>query len=92
MIKSFQHAGLEKFYEKNSKAGIQPVHAKRLRLRLAVLTDATKPEDMDVPGWNWHPLKGDLEEFWSVWVDANWRLIFSFEGEDATLVDYRDYH
>lgn len=43
-------------------------------------------------GLDWHPLKGDLKGHWAVTVNKNWRLIFSFEGEDAILVDYRDYH
>jgi proteic killer suppression protein len=47
---------------------------------------------MDVPGWKLHPLKGDQQEHWAVWVSGNWRLTFTFEGEDAVLVDYRDYH
>lgn len=48
---------------------------------------------MDMPGWNLHPLKGqDLNGDWSVWVNGNWRLTFIFEGQDAVLVDYQDYH
>jgi proteic killer suppression protein len=47
---------------------------------------------MNVPGWKLHALKGDLEGHWAVWVNGNWRLAFRFEGEDAVLVDYRDYH
>jgi toxin HigB-1 len=47
---------------------------------------------MDVPGWDLHPLKGDLANHWSVKVNANWRMTFKFEGEDAILVDYCDYH
>lgn len=48
--------------------------------------------DMNLPGWRWHPLPGNLAGHWAVWVDQNWRLTFSFEGTDAVLVDYRDYH
>ncbi len=47
---------------------------------------------MNLPGWKLHPLKGNLRGYWAVWVDENWRLIFTFEGADATLVDYADYH
>jgi proteic killer suppression protein len=47
---------------------------------------------MNLPGWRWHPLAGDLAGHWAVWVDQNWRLTFSFEGTDAVLVDYQDYH
>lgn len=47
---------------------------------------------MDVPGWHLHPLKGKLIGHWSVRVSGNWRMTFKFEGEDAVLVDYQDYH
>ncbi|MGB6132523.1 MAG: type II toxin-antitoxin system RelE/ParE family toxin [Acidobacteriaceae bacterium] len=92
MIRSFRHAGLEKFFLTGSKAGIQPKHATRLEEQLAVLNVARAPEQMNVPGWNLHPLKGNLSGHWSVKVSGNWRLTFSFAGEDAILIDYRDYH
>jgi proteic killer suppression protein len=47
---------------------------------------------MNLPGWDWHPLKSDLAGHWAVKVNGNWRLPFSFEGSDAILVDYQDYH
>jgi toxin HigB-1 len=50
------------------------------------------PEKMNVAGWGWHPLKGELAGLWAVSVNGNWRLTFGFEGEDAVLVDYQDYH
>lgn len=53
---------------------------------------AKAPSDMNAAGWRLHPLKGELAEHWAVWVDANWRLTFAFEGEDAVLIDYQDYH
>lgn len=92
MIISFRHAGLERFFRTGSKAGIQPKHAKRLRLQLGRLDAASGPEDMDMPGWHLHPLKGDMAGHWAVWVDENWRLTFRFKGADAELVDYQDYH
>lgn len=92
MIKSFKHSGLEQFFRKGSKAGIQPKHAKRLRLQLAKLDSSTSAADMNLPGWRWHPLTKDLAGHWAVWVDENYRLTFTFEGKDAVLVDYRDYH
>jgi proteic killer suppression protein len=92
MIKSFRHKGLQLFFETGSKAGIQPMHARRLRLQLAMLHKATKPEDMTGRSWNLHPLKGDLAGYWAVTVKANWRMVFSFEGTNAVLVDYLDYH
>lgn len=92
MIKSFQHKGLETFFKNGSKAGIQPAHTKRLQLQLAKLDAAKVPEDMGLPGWRLHPLAGNLKNHWAVWVDKNWRMTFTFDGEDAVLVDYRDYH
>ena len=92
MIKSFQHKGIESFFSTGSKAGIQAIHAKRLRLQLAKLDAAQVPEDMNMPGWRLHPLKGNLRNFWSVWVDQNWRMTFRIENGNAFLVDYQDYH
>jgi proteic killer suppression protein len=92
MIKQFAHKGLEKFFKTGSKAGIQPDHANKLRRQLAFLNVATKPQEMDYPGWRLHELSGDMAGHWSVWVSGNWRLTFKFEGEDAILVDYQDYH
>jgi len=92
VIRSFRHKGLEKFFRSGSKAGIQAKHAAKLRRQLARLDASTCAEDMDVPGWKLHPLKGGLADHWSVWVDGNWRLTFCFEGSHAVLVDYQDYH
>lgn len=92
MIRSFRHKGLEVFFRSGSKAGIQPRHAPKLRRILARLDVSTGPQDMDIPGWRLHPLSGALVGHWSVWVSGNWRLTFTFDGEDAVLVDYQDYH
>lgn len=92
MIKTFRHNGIEKFFITGSKAGIQPKHARKLEEQLSTLNYAVRPEDMNLPGWDGHPLKSDLAEHWTVSVNGNWRLTFSFEGSDATLVDYQDYH
>ena len=58
----------------------------------ARLNASTSPEDMNLPGLRLHPLKGNLEGFWSVTVQANWRIIFRFEAGHAIDVDYLDYH
>ncbi|APC68145.1 MULTISPECIES: type II toxin-antitoxin system RelE/ParE family toxin [Ralstonia] len=92
MIKSFAHKGLEKFFTTGSKAGIRANHADKLRRQLARLDVAAKPQDMNVPGWKLHPLSGELAEHWAVWVSGNWRLTFRFDGEDAEIVNYQDYH
>ncbi len=92
MIVSFRHKGIERFFFTGSKAGIQPKHADKLRDQLALLNIATNPAQMNVPGWRWHALSGKLSGHWAVSVSGNWRLTFAFEGEDAILVDYQDYH
>lgn len=91
-ITSFQHKGVEQFFLQGTKAGIQPAHASKLARQLARLNVATKPQDMNVPGWSLHPLKGQDAGRYAVSVNGNWRLTFMFEGTDAVLVDYLDYH
>ena len=92
MIKSFRHKGLQRFFGTGSKAGIQAAHAGRLRLQLAALDQATRTEDLSAPSWALHALKGELKGHWAITVNGNWRMEFAFEGKDAVLVDYRDYH
>ena len=92
MIKTFRHRGLERFFREASKAGIPPKHEKRLRLQLGRLDAARSAADMEMPGWRCHALTGALKGHWTVWVGANWRMTFTFEGWDAMLVDYQDYH
>ena len=92
VIKSFRHKGLEQFFKTGSKKGIQPKHAEKLSLQLAVLNEAERPEAMNLPGWRLHLLAGKLEGHWAVKVSGNWRLTFLFEERNAVLVDYQDYH
>ncbi|HEY1254766.1 MAG TPA: type II toxin-antitoxin system RelE/ParE family toxin [Terracidiphilus sp.] len=92
MIKSFRHAGHEKFYKTDSKAEIQPHHAQKLRVKLTALNEAKGPSDMTTPlSWGLHRLQGG-ERHWSIQVNGNYRLTFTFDGENAILLDYRDYH
>lgn len=92
MIKHFAHKGLQAFFQSGTKAGIQPHHAPRLRRQLVRLDLAQCPEDMNAPGWRLHALSGDLAGHYAITVNGNWRLTFRFEGVDAVLVDYQDYH
>src|SRR5437762_10889198 len=85
MIKSFAHSGLQRFFETGSKAGIQPRHAEKLRIQLGALDHAIKPEDMGVPSWRLHELKGPMAGYWSITVNGNWRVTFRFEGGDALV-------
>jgi proteic killer suppression protein len=59
---------------------------------LTVLDDAATPQEVNLPAYRLHPLKGDLKGFWSVTVRANWRIVFRFEGTDAFDVELIDYH
>ena len=91
MIKSFRHKGLQRFFETGNKSGIQATHAAKLRLLMAALDQAIKPEDLLAPACALHPLKGVLKGHWALTVNGNWRVVFAFERADAVLVDYRDY-
>lgn len=92
MIKNFKHKGLEKFFTTGSKAGIQASHARRLEERLQALHTATVIEDMDIPGWRLHSLKGNREGLWTINVSGNWRVVFEFSDGHAYIVNYEDYH
>lgn len=92
MIKSWRPKGLKAFFETGSKKGIQPSHQRRIQLILARLNVSTCAEDMDLPGLGLHPLKGERAEEFAVKVSGNWRIVFIFEGPDAYVVNYEDYH
>ena len=92
MIESFRHKGLRKLFETGNASGVQASHAKRLRMQLAALDTARSIEDMDIPGFRLHALKGDMRGRWSVTVSGNWRLTFEFRDGNAYVLDYEDYH
>ena len=92
MIQSFRHKGLRRFFESESLAGIQPAHAKRLRMQLTALDTSQTTKDMDIPGFRLHALKGPERGRWSIAVNGNWRLTFEFRDGHAHIIDYEDYH
>jgi proteic killer suppression protein len=92
MIRSFKHRGLKRLFERDDRSGIRPDLVDTVQEILTVLDDAATPQELNLPGYRLHPLKGDLKGFWSVTVRANWRIIFSFEGTDAFDVEMIDYH
>jgi len=92
VIKSFNHKGLREFFESGSKQGINPDHAAKLARILDRLDASKSSADMKLPGYVLHSLSGGRLGKWSVRVSGNWRVIFSFEGEDAINIDYLDYH
>lgn len=92
MIIGFRHKGLEAFYTKGTTKGIQAAHASKLRRILALLDVAVSPDDLNIPSFKLHPLKGNLKGHWSIWVNGNWRVTFRFDGVNVELVNYQDYH
>lgn len=92
MIKSFKHKGLDKFYASGSTKGIQAKHANKLRMQLAALDSAYVIEDLDIPGYRLHELKGELKGVWSIHVNANGCITFEFTDGNVYIVNYEDYH
>lgn len=91
-IKTFKHKGLKKLFDSGSKAGINPAHANRIGRMLDRLNAATDVQDMNAPGYDFHPLKGELKGYYSVHVNGNWTIIFRFENGEAKDIDLIDYH
>jgi proteic killer suppression protein len=92
VIKSFRHKGLRKFFETGKTSGIQAAHSNKIGRILDRLNAATDLSDMNAPGYDFHPLKGDLKGYYSVHVNGNWTIIFRFENGEARDVDLLDYH
>jgi proteic killer suppression protein len=92
VIRSFRHKGLERFFTKSERRGIDAKQAERIRRILDRLDAAVRPEDLNLPGYKFHGLKGDRKGVYSVWVSGNWRITFRFEAGDAVYVNLEDYH
>ena len=92
MIIGFRHKGIEIFYRTGSQRGIQPAHAAKLARILTALDAASTSDELNLPSFQLHSLKGKLKGHWAVSVNGNWRVTFRFAGADVELVDYQDYH
>ncbi|MFT0892747.1 type II toxin-antitoxin system RelE/ParE family toxin [Pseudochelatococcus sp. G4_1912] len=92
MIKTFKSKALKKFWERDDERGLRPDWVARIGRQLDALDVATRPEDLDIFGYGFHALKGDRAGRFAINVSRNWRITFSFEGEDATDIDLEDYH
>ncbi|MDN5790272.1 MAG: type II toxin-antitoxin system RelE/ParE family toxin [Micrococcales bacterium] len=92
MILSFRHKGLEQLYGDGTKKGVQVSHVPKLLRVLSALDVAQGPDDLAIPSFRTHRLKGDLAEHYSIWVNGNWRITLRFIDSDVELVDYQDYH
>jgi len=92
VILSFRHKGLEKLYREGTKKGVQADHVPKLLRILSALDVAQGPDDLAIPSFRTHRLKGDLAGHYSIWVNGNWRITFRFIESDVEVVDYQDYH
>ena len=92
MILSFRHRGLERLYEKGDRRRIPPEYAAKVERILARLDVAAEPQNMDLPGYRLHRLRGTMEDFWAVTVSRNWRVIFRLDAGNVHDVDLIDYH
>ena len=92
MIISFKHKGLELFFRKGSFKSIPAQYAPRIERMLDRLDACKEPDDMNLPGYKFHQLKGTRKYEFSVTVTGNWRITFEFEGDNATNVNLEDYH
>lgn len=92
MIRGFRHKGLKKLHATGSTQGIDPAHERKLKRILASLDAATGPQELSLPGYGLHSLKGTMKGTWSITVNGNWRVTFTFAGTDVDQVDYVDYH
>ena len=92
MIRSFRHRGLRRLYERGDPSRIAADQLDRVTLALADLDAASRPSDLDLPGYRLHPLRGDRRGLWSISISGNWRITFRFEAGDVYDVDLVDYH
>jgi toxin HigB-1 len=92
VIVSFRHKGWEQLYCDGSKRGVQAEHVPKLLRILSLLDVAQTADDLAIPSFRMHQLKGDLAGHWSIWVNGNWRVTFRFVDGDVEPLDYHDYH
>ena len=92
MLRTFRHRGLKRLFERGDKSKLRGDQVERIEEILSRLDAASGAMDLNTPGYRLHPLKGDMQGFWSIRVTANWRIVFRFEEGDACDVDLTDYH
>lgn len=92
VIRSFRHKGLEAFFTRDDPRKILADRVDRITRLLDRLDGAKVPQDMNLPGWGFHELKGKRKGEYAVSVSGNWRITFRFESVDAFDVNLEDYH
>jgi toxin HigB-1 len=91
MIRSFRSKALRQFARTGDASKLSVQSELRLRLILNALNDATRPEQMNIPGLRFHALRGQRKGRYAVWASGNWRITFGWAKEDAIDVDLEDY-
>lgn len=91
MIESFRHKGLALLLMNNDASKVRADLVERCRNRLAALDEATVPEDMNLPGFDFHSLRGKPQRY-AVKVNGPWRITFEFADGHARKVDLENYH
>lgn len=90
MIRGFRNKALGSYFQRGEARGVSVQNVARVGRMLRALDVATKPEQLNLPGYVFHALHG--ERRWSIRVTGNWRITFGWDGNDATDVDLEDYH
>ncbi len=92
MIQTFKNKSLENLFKENFNKGVPANLENKIRIRLEVIDSALIVDDIRLPGYDLHELKGDRKGTWSIKVSGNWRITFKFEDGDAYDVNLEDYH
>jgi proteic killer suppression protein len=90
VIRSFRNRALKRYFEADDPSGLSVLNVARVSRMLRVLDAAARPEQVNLPGFYWHPLQGEAR--WAIRVTGNWRITFAWDGADAVAVDLEDYH
>ncbi len=92
MIHSFKHKGLQELYETGKTRRIDQRMYKRLLRRLDALDASSKPEDMNIPGFDFHGLQGHTPKRYTVHINGPWCITFEWKNGHAQNVDFVQYH
>ena len=92
MIHSFRDKALKRLWTRGDATGIRPDWRRRVERILNALDAAEAPEELDLPGYGFHPLTGNMAGRYAVAVSHNWRITFGWFGQNVTEVDLEDYH
>lgn len=92
MIRSFRSNALSRYWTKGQQGRIRPEWRNKVRLILTRMAEAERPDEMNLPGFGFHAMTGDLRGRFAVIVSRNWRITFAWDGQDAVDIDLEDYH